>query len=192
MRAYALRLGVLLVTAGGCLGSGTSYFGNSGGGSGGGGGGNCTPTDPTAEDIQAKVFKPSCALSSSCHSSLGHKANLDLSSISASCAGLTKASCEFPDRMRVVLGDPDSSVLVQKLVCPQASCDGFLPMPAFTCRSATTNDRMPRTDNALDSCRIEAIKQWIRADLTGCPSGIDGGAPDGSSDASPGDAPSAG
>jgi hypothetical protein len=112
------------------------------------------------------VFDASCTFSE-CHRSDSKRANLDLSSVTASCASLKTASCEFPTEMRTNPANPDSSVILQKLTCPHGSCDGTLRTPASSC-IVDTNDRMPKNSSPLPQCTIDAIRKWIAMGLPGC------------------------
>jgi hypothetical protein len=136
---------------------------------------DCVVPMATATDLQAEVFQGSCALSSSCHDADGHKANLDLSSVAASCAALDGvASCERPSVMRVVAGDPDRSYLYQKLTCADVDCTPTLGASDAACPDVllgtdAQNQRMPYNSPTLAHCEFEAISGWITSGLAGCP-----------------------
>ena len=134
----------------------------------------CIPPEPTAAAIWDRIFRPSCALSS-CHGTATH-ANLDLSSLEASCAALIEQpSCELPTRTRVIPGDPDDSLLLQKLVCvqlPQVDCTPALGEIDPACPGTGANHsnlRMPFNNPPLPACLVESIRTWILLGAPGCP-----------------------
>jgi hypothetical protein len=127
--------------------------------------------EPSAASIQETVFiAEGCAISSSCHDSSGHQADLDLSSVEASCAALRDVTaCEDPSKLRADPDDPDESFLLQKLTCSSFSCESELGPPAETCTGVVSSARMPLNSAPLEACNIEAIRLWIESGLPGCP-----------------------
>jgi hypothetical protein len=158
LRAHGCLLAVLAIGAtGGCPGEK-----------------ECVPPMATADDLQV-VFQRSCALSSSCHVADGQAANLDLSSVAATCQGLDGvASCENPSVLRVVDGHPEESYFYRKLTCENEDCTKELGVPDADCPGEPTpdgpaNQRMPARSPPLPDCELEAIAEWITLGLPGCP-----------------------
>jgi hypothetical protein len=107
---------------------------------------------PTLSDIQTKVFALSCA-TSGCHDAANAVAsgNLDLSSTSASFAGLVNATTyDVPGLTRVVPNHPETSFLVVKLV------EMWDPNPPQTYGGA-----MPVGTGKLPADQLQAIQDWI-------------------------------
>ncbi|MCB9544735.1 MAG: hypothetical protein H6706_02435 [Myxococcales bacterium] len=76
-------------------------------------GGDARSTEvPTLAALQASVLGPSCAFPA-CHAGPNPKNGLDLSSLSASAAGLVGVAGLAVGTTRVVPGDPDASLLLQ-------------------------------------------------------------------------------
>ena len=99
--------------------------------------------DPTLTDIQAEVFETTCSFDS-CHGGSTPEAGLDLSSASASLAGLVGVdSTENDGDIRVVAGSPDDSLLYLVLLGDVGAVD-----------------QMP-VGYELTSDEIEAVRVWI-------------------------------
>jgi hypothetical protein len=143
-------------------------------------------------EIHQAIIAPSCAFGS-CHAGAQPAAHLDLSTAAAACAQLVgRTSCLFPKQTLVMVGAPEQSFLLTKLIG-----DGLAPQPETTC-GGPSNQRMPFGALPLPADHIAAIKSWIAsgADCGGPPavpptgnpgSGDSGDAvePDGGSDAWP-------
>ncbi len=102
---------------------------------------------PTLDDIQARVFTPTCS-TSGCHEGPTGSVlpeGMDLSNADASFASLVGVgSIQEPSLSRVEATDPDNSYLIQKL-------EG----------TAETGRQMPRGSPALDPSVIAVIREWI-------------------------------
>lgn len=115
-------------------------------------------------DIEQKIFKPSCALSSSCHQSArASTGNLNLSA-GAAFAQIVGVDADNPaaralGKKRVVAGQPDQSFLVQKIVnMGFAACtDTRTPSP----RLCNEGFAMPDQGTKLPQQHIDAIRTWI-------------------------------
>jgi hypothetical protein len=112
---------------------------------GGGGGGESAPTgvQPTLASIQANIFTPTCALAG-CHTGSSAIVGLRLDPGFSAASLINVASSQNPMYVRVIPGNADASLLVQKLGSA----------PPF-------GDRMPLNGNALPVVLIDAIRQWI-------------------------------
>lgn len=115
-------------------------------GCGGGEDGGVPPPEPRFSDIQAKVFSPSCAAFSSCHSSVGLAAKCDLTAAKAYGELVDRASPNVAGRTLVVPGHPEESFLIAKLRGELGAGEG---------------DRMPLRNPQLPESTIEAIEAWI-------------------------------
>lgn len=111
----------------------------SGEGSGGGGG---TPAEPaTLTQVEAQVFAISCTFST-CHAGAVGAGGLNLQGDSyEKLVGV--ASPNETDKQYVVPGDPDASLLMERLV------------------TEDTVKRMPQGTEPLDDARIELVRSWI-------------------------------
>lgn len=69
---------------------------------------------PTLAELQSSVFTPSCSFAA-CHGGANPKNGLDLSSLEASEASLIGQPGKAAGTVRVAVGDPDGSLLVQTL-----------------------------------------------------------------------------
>lgn len=111
--------------------------------------------EPTWPAIHARVIQPSCASAIGCHGPEPRSAALDLSSEAAGYAALvgvaastditTGAVCGGMGRTRVVPGDPDGSLLVEKLEGAPA-CGSAMPF-----------------GSPLSATAMTAIRDWIAA-----------------------------
>lgn len=107
--------------------------------------------DPTWSSIYEKAFAQRCA-TASCHNASDHVADLDMSSAELAYAALVDKDaastgggvCGNSGLKRVKKGEPDNSLLIQKLEQTQ------------TCGSP-----MPIGSSMLTSTFIEPIRQWI-------------------------------
>ena len=99
--------------------------------------------EPTLASIQDNVFTPSCTISG-CH---GGAVAADLRLESGASAGnlISIASSQNPSLIRVIPGDPDNSLLIQKLECD----------------SPPVGARMPLGGPYFDQETIDVIRQWI-------------------------------
>ena len=106
----------------------------------------CPPEEtiaPTLTDIQAQIFDNTCSFDS-CHGGSTPEAALDLSSASASLAGLVGVESSQNDGdVRVVAGSPDQSLLYLALLGDVGSVN-----------------QMP-VGYEHTSDEIEAIRTWI-------------------------------
>lgn len=106
-----------------------------------------SPLQPTLEDIQAKLFTPTCS-TSSCHSGpTGNElpSGMDLSDADASFASLVGVdSIQEAAIKRVLANDPDNSYLIDKL-------EG----------TNSVGQTMPRNLPPLEPEVIAEIRQWI-------------------------------
>ena len=112
--------------------------------------------DPTWPSIYERVIVPSCAVAIGCHGADVPVAELELSSemmaydrlvgVAASTNIVLGGACGGMGLVRVVAGDPDASLLVQKIEGRQS------------CGSA-----MPLTSSVLTESALTAIREWIAA-----------------------------
>ena len=129
-------------------------------------GGNSAPVivEPKLSDIEQKIFKPSCALSTACHQSArASTGNMNLSA-GASFAQIVGVAVDNPAagaaaKKRVVAGSPDQSFLVQKILGTGLSLctDDRTPSP----RLCNEGFRMPDQSPQLPQQHIDAIRTWI-------------------------------
>ena len=113
-----------------------------------GSGTTAAPLEPTLASIQAKVFTPSCAVIG-CHggSVVQQGLRLDEGFSASSLINVVSPQSSFAAaQVRVVPGDPDGSLLIQKLEGTQ-----------------TIGDRMPAFSPPLPQATIDVIRQWIHA-----------------------------
>jgi hypothetical protein len=96
---------------------------------------------PTLASIQSNVFTPICT---GCHSGQSAPQGLDLSAGNSAAHLINVQSPQDPTLTRVIPGDPDHSLLIQKLEGTQ-----------------TVGQRMPRGGPFLDQSTINVIRQWI-------------------------------
>src|SRR5882762_1073606 len=112
---------------------------------GGGGGGSAPPTglQPTLASIQDNVFTVTCAVSG-CHSGGGAPYGLQLDPGFSAGNLINVRSGQDSNLIRVVPGDPDASLLIQKLAGTQ-----------------TVGERMPAGGRGpLTTATINVIRQW--------------------------------
>jgi hypothetical protein len=120
--------------------------------------------------IADHVFRPSCALSTSCHSGARPAGGLDLSSAARAHQNLVGvAAASEADRVRVVPGDPQASYVMVKL--------GVVPGPL-----GDGGTRMPPNSPPICSEKLGAVERWIAAGAPGTTP--DAGASDAAVDAS--------
>ena len=106
-----------------------------------------TPSTVALARLQNSIFGPRC---SACHNGTGVTlpTSMDLSSATATASALIGiASAQQPESLRVRPGDPDKSLLLQKLV-------GAAGIPG---------GRMPLGGPYLGAEEIAAIRSWIAA-----------------------------
>lgn len=103
---------------------------------------------PIFSDIQAKIFSPSCAAFSSCHSSLGLAGRCDLTAGKAYADLVGRPSNTNPAKTLVVPGHPEQSFLIAKLRGQLGPGEG---------------ERMPLHNPPLSEATINAIEDWIAA-----------------------------
>lgn len=100
---------------------------------------------PTLDQIQAVVFRPSCA-TAACHTFAVQTVSLDLSTAGTSFLALVGVPSEQqPAVLRVAPMDPDNSYLIQKL-------EGV---------AGISGEQMPLGGPPLDQAVIDEIRQWI-------------------------------
>ena len=111
---------------------------------GGGGGGESGPMgiQPTLASIQANVFTPTCALAG-CHTGSSAIVGLRLDPGFSAASLINVTSPQDNAFVRVIPGNGDASLLVQKLTVPPFG------------------GRMPLNGNALPIIYVDAIRQWI-------------------------------
>jgi hypothetical protein len=99
---------------------------------------------PTLASIQAGVFTPSCAIAG-CHGGGTVQQGLRLDPGFSAASLINVASTQDASLIRVIPGNPDGSLLVQKLEGTQ-----------------TVGIRMPAFSPPLPQATIDVIRQWIR------------------------------
>jgi len=107
------------------------------------------PIAPTLAAIQSEIFVPRNCASSDCHDSSFPKAELDLSSVTASGMNLVGINAfQSPNDVRVVPSDSGASYLMNKILGVDM---------------ANGTSRMPLNDEGIVLCEpeINAIRQWI-------------------------------
>ncbi len=107
-----------------------------------------TPTPPpvTLAQIQSQIFTPTCAVSG-CHTGSPLAGQLNLSDGQSFSSLVGVASVGNPAAVRVVVGNPDQSYLVQKL----EGAAGIVGM------------QMPRGADPLSPAQIGLVRSWITA-----------------------------
>ncbi len=141
MRTESLIIAAALVTVAGCDDGGSAE-------------------EPTFDAIVEQVLEKKCTFGQ-CHSSTTAAADLDLTPRFACKSLVDKASCLFPDRMRVVPGNPEESFFFHKL-----TGQGLDEMPTADCGagSATkTNFLMPFGAAELSDGELQLVHGWIQA-----------------------------
>lgn len=125
----------------------------------GGGGGSVAPSgcSATLASIQEKVFLAKCA-SAGCHGASKPASGLDLISAGVE-ARLVGVPSTCADHLLVAPGNPDASLLVDKLVSAEPTCGG---------------DRMP-VDGVLDEADVACVKTWIASLPADAGGGVDAG-----------------
>jgi len=113
--------------------------------------------DPTFEAIVRDVFEPRCTLSGSCHTNPTVAAKLDLTAEHACDTLVNMPSCLFPNRMRIVPGNPEDSFFFHKL-----TGQGLDEAPTGSC-GTQTNLLMPFGAAALTTDELSLIHNWIAA-----------------------------
>jgi hypothetical protein len=106
--------------------------------------------DPTWSSIYQRIIAPTCAGTAFCHNTDGGGAegNMDMSDKDMALMNLINVAamgeeCGDSGRVRVVPGDPDSSLLIQKLEGPDCG------------------SRMPLSRSKLSDATIQAFRDWI-------------------------------
>lgn len=127
------------------------------------------PMEPSFQNVVEQVLIPKCTFAQ-CHSDTTGAASLDLTADSACIALVDKPSCLFPDRMRVLPGNPDESFLFHKL-----AGEGLDEAPAGDCglgAGHATNQRMPLGASEISEDELVLLRAWIAAGApcTGKPS----------------------
>ena len=145
-------MGIALLGAG-CPGSLNDPDAFSGGGQGGVGG----VTGPTVEE----VFVVSCG-NAVCHDADAPAAGLDLVSpnVEARTIDVTSSDANCGSDVLVVIGDPDASYLLAKILNSPGICGGQMPIGTL-----------------LSAEDTEVVRQWI-LDLGGVEAGADDGLSD--------------
>lgn len=114
--------------------------------------------DATFEAVVEQVLEKKCTFGQ-CHSSTTAAAKLDLTPRFACKALVNRPSCLFPERLRVVPGNPDASFFFHKL-----SGEGLAATPTSDCGSGSatrTNFLMPFGAAALSGAELELVRGWI-------------------------------
>lgn len=122
--------------------------------------GGGTTREATFEAVMESVVTPRCTFASSCHASPALAAALDLSANAACDMLINRPSCLFPDRMRVVPGNPEDSFFFHKL-----TGQGLheTPTGAECASESTTNLIMPYGAKPLDDRELALVHDWIAA-----------------------------
>lgn len=122
--------------------------------------GEVNPTTPTFQAVVDEVLTPKCVFGG-CHNRAGVAAGLDLTPEAACGMLIDQPSCLFPERKRVVPGNPDDSFFFHKLADvglhekPTANCGFGSAQP--------TNALMPFGAAALDDGELRLVHDWIAA-----------------------------
>ena len=103
------------------------------------------PSNPSLKFVQEVVFTPSCA-KVQCHGQ-AYASELSLRPGKAWESLVNAPSKAAPDRIRVVPGSPETSVLIEKI----SSSD-----PSF-------GERMPKEGATLSDAEIELVINWVAA-----------------------------
>ena len=156
MRSLKLRQKALLSIFG--LAAGIALAAGCGGSSGGSSTPTptptpCTPFTGTLSNVQTKVFTPTCALTS-CHAGSNPAGpGLDLSDtthILATASNVTAQETFNGGSIKILVpGSSGISYLYLKIT----DATGIAQLP------------MPQTGQLLDSCSIQAVKDWIDAGM---------------------------
>ena len=99
-------------------------------------------------DIQEKIFSPSCAAFSACHSSQGEAGRCNLVAGRAYGSLVNHAFSQNSSKVLVSPGHPEESFLLNKLRGELGPDEG---------------DRMPLGNPPLSEAQIQAISDWIAA-----------------------------
>jgi hypothetical protein len=110
---------------------------------------SCLPGyQPTFHDVYENTLVPDCSMTSACHSTAGHQANLSFGDGEAAAyAALMQNSSIDTSRPRVVAGDPACSLLIVRTDSPG------------------TAYQMPK-GNPLTTQESCALIQWVQAGAT--------------------------
>jgi hypothetical protein len=106
------------------------------------------------ENVQ-QIFDKSCSFGS-CHGANKKAANLQLTADRACSELVDQPSFLFPDKKRVVPGNPDDSFLFHKLT-------GNLSGTPVAATGFATNDLMPWRGTILADSDLELVRSWIEA-----------------------------
>ncbi len=117
---------------------------------------------PTFQDVVEQVLTKKCTFGQ-CHSTTTAAASLDLSPARACETLVNQPSCLFPDRMRVVPGQPENSFFFHKL-----TGQGLEQVPTSNCGSdssntTVTNLLMPYGASELPDDELQLVHGWIAA-----------------------------
>jgi hypothetical protein len=152
MRTNPLLIAAALVAAAGCDGT--------------------TPAEEPAtfEDVVEQVLTPKCTFAQ-CHSTSTAAASLDLTPERACETLVNKPSCLFPDRMRVVPGNPEDSFFFHKL-----TGQGLDEVPTANCgndstTTTLTNLLMPYGASELSDDDLRIVHSWIATGASCTPGG---------------------
>lgn len=131
-----------------------------------------TPTEEPAtfEDVVEQVLTPKCTFAQ-CHSTTTAAANLDLTPERACETLVNKPSCLFPERLRVVPGNPEDSFFFHKL-----TGQGLDEVPTANCgndstTTVRTNLLMPYGASELADDDLRLVHSWIAAGASCTPGG---------------------
>jgi hypothetical protein len=122
---------------------------------------------PTFENV-VDVLKPKCTFSQ-CHNNPTVAANLDLTPQLACDTLVNQSSCLFPERKRVVPGDPSASFFLHKL-----TGEGLSDTPTGDCgfgSQTRTNALMPLGGSELTEDELKVVRGWISAGASCEPTG---------------------
>jgi|SRR6266508_2355516 len=113
-----------------------------------GGGGSDGTAVPLAQlsDIQQKIFSPSCAAFSACHSPSGKAGKCLLTAGNSYNSLVNHVASGNPAKMLVTPGHTESSFLLEKLRGELGPDEG---------------DPMPLNNPSLSDAQIQAIADWI-------------------------------
>jgi hypothetical protein len=114
----------------------------------GGGGGNAPSAAPTFAEVYTTIFETRGCANSYCH--LGGEGSLalyDVKTAYQNLIGVTATGMGCGTATRVVPGDPDASLLYQKVAMTEPPC----------------GKRMPTFASPLPAEEIEMIRAWIAA-----------------------------
>ncbi len=105
-----------------------------------------TPTPATLAEVQAQIFTPTCAVAG-CHTGSVPRGGLNLSDGQSFGNLVGVAAVGNPSAVRVVVGNPDQSYLVQKL-------EGA---------AGIVGSQMPFGADPLSPAQIGLVRSWITA-----------------------------